>query len=97
MLVRICVVSLDDFEQEMTDAFEVRFVRAGTEPRGNRPGRARRDPLRGPGCSTWGEAAAEQVALDMEPYPRKPDAVLPDEATEFDASPFAALKARLTR
>ena len=43
-----------------------------------------------------GEAAAEQLALMLDPYPRKPGADLPAAADDSQTSPFAAL-ARLKR
>ena len=39
-----------------------------------------------------GEAAAEQLALSLDPYPRAPGAELPEVATEAEANPFAALR-----
>jgi hypothetical protein len=38
-----------------------------------------------------GAILTEQVALALDPYPRKPDAVLPDELMEQRANPFSAL------
>ena len=38
-----------------------------------------------------GEAAAEQLALALDPYPRAPDAVLPDIPDEPEVLPFATL------
>lgn len=46
-----------------------------------------------------GEAVAEQLALSLDPYPRRPEATLPaeyDASTENRESPFAVLR-RLTR
>ncbi len=41
-----------------------------------------------------GEALAEQLALALDPYPRKPGAKLPSEASDDGANPFSALKAK---
>ena len=48
------------------------------------------------GTLDLGEAAAEQLALALDPYPRAPDAVMPDISDEQAAHPFAALE-RLRR
>jgi len=41
-----------------------------------------------------GEATVEQLALTLDPYPRKPDAVLPEEELpDAVVHPFAALAA----
>ena len=54
------------------------------------PRRSTRSPL-SMAFSTSGEAAAEQLALALDPYPRSPDAVLPDVPDDPEAQPFAAL------
>jgi hypothetical protein len=43
------------------------------------------------GMLDLGEAAAEQLALALDPYPRAPDAVLPEIDDTGDARPFSAL------
>ena len=50
----------------------------------------------GGGSIDLGEAAAEQLALALDPYPRRPGAVLAETTAAADRSPFAAL-ARLQR
>ncbi|MCW3473950.1 YceD family protein [Limobrevibacterium gyesilva] len=94
-LVRVCVVSLDAFEADVEERFRVRFVPAGTESDDLDP---ESDDEIGYSGSVidLGEAAAEQLALGLDPYPRKPDADLPEAARAQDESPFAAL-ARLRR
>ncbi len=39
------------------------------------------------GTLDLGEAAAEQLALALDPYPRAPDAVLPDMPEDAEAQP----------
>jgi hypothetical protein len=94
-VVQVCVVTLDPFEVPLDERFRVRFVPAGTERDDDDPEADDEIPYVG-GLLDLGEAAAEQLALALDPYPRKPDATLPDEASEPAASPFAAL-ARLKR
>ncbi|OJY76926.1 MAG: hypothetical protein BGP12_05655 [Rhodospirillales bacterium 70-18] len=102
-LVRVCVVSLEEFEAVVAERFRVRFVpEADVAEQEDEEDDAVLDPesddeipYRG-GTIDLGEAAAEQLALVLDPYPRRPDATLPDAATEAAESPFAAL-ARLKR
>lgn len=90
-VVRVCVVSLDEFEAEIAEAFTVRFVPVGTEADEIDPEADDEIPY-GNGTIDLGEAATEQLALALDPYPRKPGATLADEPS---ASPsgFAALEA----
>lgn len=100
-LVRDCVVSLEPFEAETAETFRLRFVPAASfvEP----DEAALLDPDSDDelpyeaGVIDLGEAAAEQLALALDPYPRRPGASLPDAAPETPASPFAALASRLRR
>jgi uncharacterized metal-binding protein YceD (DUF177 family) len=94
-VVRSCVVTLDDFETAVDERFSVRFVPAGAESEDDDPEADDEISYAG-GVIDLGEAAAEQLALALDPYPRKPDAVLDDAAEKGAASPFAAL-ARLKR
>ncbi len=96
-VVQTCVVSLDDFPADIVEAFSVRFVPAGTEVDEAEllsadPESEDEIPYEGVFIDL-GEAAAEQLALALDPYPRKPDAVLPEAAAGADVSPFAALAA----
>lgn len=98
-VVRDCVVSLDPFEMDVAERFRVRFVPTVMEPEDEEGwlDPAEDDEI-GYGGSTvdLGEAAAEQLALALDPYPRKPGAEMPEEGGEDRLSPFAAL-ARLRR
>lgn len=92
VVVQTCVVSGDDFESEVMDDFRIRFVHAGTETDTDVD---EDDELPYEhGMIDLGDAAVEQLALNLDPYPRKPGAELPGEAEELRASPFAALAAR---
>jgi hypothetical protein len=92
-LARECVVSLDPFETEQRDRFRVIFVPAGTEIDDPDPEADDEIPYDGAAIDL-GEAATEQLALELEPYPRKPGAALPPEAQEPPESPFAGLGRR---
>jgi uncharacterized metal-binding protein YceD (DUF177 family) len=94
-LVRECVVSLDPFETDIAEDFSVVFV---PEDRLSAELDLEGDdeiPYSG-GVIDLGEAAAEQAALTLDPYPRRPGAVLPETATEAPHSPFAMLASRRT-
>jgi uncharacterized metal-binding protein YceD (DUF177 family) len=90
-LDRTCVVSLEDFATTQRESFAVRFVPAGQESEDVDPESDDEIPYAG-GSIDLGEALVEQVALDLDPYPRKPGARLPAGDTAA-ASPFAALAA----
>ena len=96
-VVQTCVVSLDDFTADVTEAFRVRFVPAGTEADDAELASAdpeSEDEIPYDGVYIdLGEAAVEQLALSLDPYPRKPGAELPAAATDPEPSPFAALAA----
>ena len=91
-VVQTCVVSLEDFPGAVAEHFSVRFVPAGTENDDIDPETIDEIPYSG-GVLDLGEAAAEQLALALDPYPRAPGAVLeePGEAEDAPALPFARL------
>jgi hypothetical protein len=92
-LVRDCVVSLEPFEVTVDERFSVAFVPEGTVSDELDLDADDEIPYSG-GVIDLGEAAAEQLALTLDPYPRKPGVVLPDSATLADESPFALLGRR---
>ncbi len=92
-LARECVLSLDLFETEQAEPFRVIFVPAGTQNDDPDPESDDEIPYDGAAIDL-GEAAAEQLALVLDPYPHKPGATLPPEAQEPLESPFAALARR---
>ncbi len=101
-LVRDCVVTLEPFETSVAEAFQVRFVPAEQLD----PAVCGEDLLdpdsddeigyEGAGIDL-GEAAAEQLALGLDPYPRRPGVVsLPAGPADDEpgvVAPFAALAA----
>ncbi len=94
-VVQTCVVSLEDFASIVDERFTVRFVEAGQETNDNDP-ESLDEIAFADGVLDLGEAAAEQLALALEPYPRAPDAEMPDISDEQTVHPFAALE-RLRR
>lgn len=92
-VMRTCVISLDDFAAEIDERFRIRFVPAGQESDDPDPETDDEIGYVG-GALDLGEAAAEQLALALDPYPRAPGAELPEFEADADASPFAALRRR---
>jgi hypothetical protein len=97
-LVRDCVLSLEPFETVQAERFRLRFVPAAMLAESDEdavldPEADDEVPYQG-AVIDLGEAAAEQLALAMDPYPRRPGATLPDEASEAALSPFATLARR---
>ena len=103
-LTQICVVALEPFETELDEVFQVRFVPAGCESEDDDPFGIDEISWHGPALDL-GEAAAEQLGLALDPYPRGPDApglgaeseTAPEDAPGREsgraAHPFAALAA----
>lgn len=90
LVVRECVVTLEPFEAVTDERFRLRFVPAGAESDDDDP--EADDEIGYQGATIdIGEAAAEQLALALDPYPRKPGAVLPEPPEQATDTPFAAL------
>ena len=101
-VTQTCVVSLEPFETTLAEDSVLRFVPA-REPvaEGGEEEDVTPESLDGPDEIPYandiidlGEALAEQLALALPPYPRKPGAALPDEAVDDSANPFALLKGK---
>jgi hypothetical protein len=99
-VARVCVITLEEFDTRLEERFRVRFVPAARlASESDAPGRA--NPDEDPesddelaydgGIIDLGEVAAEQLALTLDPYPRKLGATLPELDAEEERSPFAAL------
>ena len=94
-MTRICVVSAEEFDVDVTDDFRVRFVPAGTERDEVDPDLDDEIPYEGT-LLDLGEAATEQLGLALDPYPRMDGAVAPE--AEPGESPFTVLaKSRTIR
>lgn len=92
-LTETCVVTLDSFDHVVHEAFTIHFVPAGTEDDDPDPEAIDQIPSAG-STIDLGEALVEQLALALDPYPRRPGAALPSELTAEPSGPFAALLAR---
>ncbi len=94
--LRVCVVTLEEFEAVTEEHFRLRFVPAGQESENDDPETDDEIPYCD-GEIDLGEAAAEQLALALDPYPRRPGASLPEAAGTAAEHPFAALAERARR
>lgn len=97
---QVCGVSLERFEQEIEGEIDVRAVPADN-PHGATPegGEVELDPdapdppdvLESDSVDVAGYVV-EHLALELDPFPRKPGVTFDYQAPEGDMSPFAALK-----
>jgi uncharacterized metal-binding protein YceD (DUF177 family) len=89
-VTQTCVVTVEDFPVTVNEDFRIRFV--PEDEIADDPDLEDDDEVAfGNGVLDLGEAAAEQLGLTLDPYPRMPGAELPslDEADE--ERPFGAL------
>ncbi len=104
-VTQVCVVTLEPFEVVIQDSAALRFVPEAALRHAPAEDAAEEDitpdSLDSPDEIPYandtldlGAALAEQLALALDPYPRKPAATLPDNATDHSANPFAALATR---
>ena len=91
-VTQTCVVSLEEFEQTVTESFVVHFVPEGTESDDDDPDLPDEIPYPASAIDL-GEAAIQQLALALDPYPRKPGLPEPEEEVSETPHPFAALAA----
>ena len=87
---QVCVVSLELFEAEVAEDFTLRFVPEGQESDELDLESADEVTYTG-GVLDLGEAAAEQLALALDPFPRKPGAALAEAALGDEGHAFSAL------
>lgn len=90
-VVQTCVVTLEPVAQLVAERVSLRLLPAGREAHDD-PDDEADEIATANGVADLGEAVAEQLALALDPYPRAPDAVLPDEAQEAAENAFAALR-----
>ncbi|MBR2123933.1 MAG: DUF177 domain-containing protein [Acetobacter sp.] len=77
---QVCVVSLEEFEETMRTSFEVRFVPEIKARQSSSDAIDSIDEIVYDGHSIdLGEAAVEQFALELDPYPRAPKWVSPQD------------------
>lgn len=89
-VVQVCVVSLDEFAHAVREDFTIQFVPQGAETEDDDPDLPDQIPYSG-GVIDLGEAAAEQLALALDPYPRRPGVPEPAADPAEASGPFAAL------
>jgi uncharacterized metal-binding protein YceD (DUF177 family) len=89
-LRQTCVVSLEPFDGEVEEDFRVCFVPAGTES-DDLDLEAEDELPYEDGVLDLGEAASEQLALALDPFPRRPDAEPAAAAAPQPTGAFAAL------
>lgn len=94
-LVRVCVVTLEDLDEEIDETFDVRYARgAATETDAELALEEDwAEPLVGDSLDA-ADLLVQQVALAMAPYPRKAGAAAPADLAPdpADISPFAVLR-----
>ena len=105
-ITQICVVTLEPFAEQIEEKTVLRFVPQSMLNRRVEAEEEEEDitpesfdspdeiPYENDQIDL-GAALSEQLALALNPYPRKPGAVLPDAATDDSANPFAALAGKL--
>lgn len=92
-VVQTCVISLDDFSAAIDEHFRLRFVPTGEEADDVDPEEPVDEIGYRDGVLDVGEAAAEQLGLALDPYPRRPGATLPErDADPAPPHPFDALR-----
>ncbi len=97
---QVCGVSLDPFEQPVDGEIQVRAVPAGSEHAGAPEGGELELDLEAPDPPDVLENdvvdvagyIVEHLALELDPFPRKPGVTFDYQAPEEETSPFAALK-----
>lgn len=95
VVVQTCVVSLENFQSVVEEDFRLRFVPAAEIREDPDLDDDDEVPIEN-GLLDLGEAAAEQLGLALDPYPRMPGAELPVVEEDGDDHPLAELK-RLKR
>jgi hypothetical protein len=96
------VVTLEPFEARLDEHAALRFVPAQTLREAADLAELDAETLEGPDEIPYngelidlGAALAEQLALSLDPYPRKPGAELPAGLGEADTNPFSVLAFRV--
>lgn len=88
---QVCVVTLDEFDTDIVEEFAVQFVPAGLEEdEADDPDEPDQIPFEG-SVLELGEATVEQLALALDPYPRRPGAELAALGPDPDETAWAAL------
>lgn len=98
-ICQTCVVTLDPFDSRVEEAIDVRFVPEGSAEAAAPDQEDDAPDIIVGGTIDLGAVVAEFLALGLDPYPRKPGVAFENliEDAEEKASPFAGLKAALSR
>lgn len=99
-ITQTCVVSLDEFESTLDAPIEIRFSPDGVDPNAEFDLAELSDPyaedppdLLVGGRIDLASVVVEFLALELDPYPRKPGVEFGETLVEDPLSPFHALKA----
>jgi uncharacterized metal-binding protein YceD (DUF177 family) len=94
LLTRECVASLEPVREDIAEAFEIHFTRQAPEREGEEEADLDAPEVHEGDVIDLGELLVQQLALAMDPFPRKEGAPGLAETYGGDAhiSPFAALK-----
>jgi len=87
---QLCVVTLEPFDSDLVEDFTIRFVPEGAESE-ELDLESEDEVTYRAGILDLGEAASEQLALALDPFPRKPGAELPGNYDLPETGAFAAL------
>ena len=90
-MTQTCVISLEDFDASVRETFQVRFVPTEQQSDDIDPEADDEIPFEG-NLIDLGEAAAEQLGLALDPYPRMPGVEIPPAEDGPHPHPFAALR-----
>jgi len=90
-VTQLCVISLEEFDAAVEEIFQVRFVPSGDESDDIDPESDDEIPFEA-NMIDLGEAAAEQLGLALDPYPRMPGVEMPGVEDDPEPHPFAALR-----
>ncbi len=92
-VVQLCVVTLEPFEADIAEEFSVRFVPDDQLSEEVDIEAEDEIPYAG-GTIDLGEAASEQLALALDPFPRRPGVAFLEEDGDAPQNAFAGLAAR---
>ncbi len=99
-LKRECVVSLEEFVEEIDEAFELDFVRRAETPAPDEDELSLDSPeVHEDAKLDIGELLVQQLSLAMDPFPRKPGvrSLAADFGKDQDVSPFASALAKAVK
>ncbi len=91
---QLCVLSLEPFDADIAEDFRIVFVPDGSASGDFDPDADDELPYDGRMIDI-GEAASEQLALALDPFPRRPGSTMPDVEASRNEGPFAGLLGQL--